>query len=71
MLVTRVFDECMFSAPRHGKTSFYMKSLGEEAFGAAPSFLLDHWDILAVCLACLFCYLSNKVNILMVHPSAS
>jgi hypothetical protein len=37
MLLTRVFDERMFLAHRQGKTSFYMKSTGEEAIGAAQS----------------------------------
>ena len=35
MLLTRAFDERLFRAHRQGKTSFYMKSTGEEAIGAA------------------------------------
>lgn len=45
MVLTRVFDERMFNAHRQGKTSFYMKSTGEEALGAAPSLVLDRTDM--------------------------
>jgi 2-oxoisovalerate dehydrogenase E1 component alpha subunit len=45
MLLTRAFDERLFRAHRQGKTSFYMKSTGEEAIGAAQSLLLDHDDM--------------------------
>jgi 2-oxoisovalerate dehydrogenase E1 component alpha subunit len=45
MLLTRVFDERMFRAHRQGKTSFYMKSTGEEAIGAAPSLVLGLSDM--------------------------
>jgi 2-oxoisovalerate dehydrogenase E1 component alpha subunit len=45
MLLTRVFDERMFRAHRQGKTSFYMKSTGEEALGAAPSLVLGREDM--------------------------
>ena len=31
MMLTRAFDDRMFRAQRQGKTSFYMKSTGEEA----------------------------------------
>ncbi|MGD9809940.1 MAG: thiamine pyrophosphate-dependent enzyme [Sphingobium sp.] len=37
MLLTRVFDDRFFRAHRQGKTSFFMKSTGEEAIGAAQS----------------------------------
>src|SRR5277367_3446621 len=37
MLLARLFDERMFRAHRQGKTSFYIKSTGEEAIGAAQS----------------------------------
>ena len=45
MLLTRAFDERLFRAHRQGKTSFYMKSTGEEAIGAAQSLFLDHDDM--------------------------
>lgn len=45
MLMTRVFDNRLFRAHRQGKTSFYMKSTGEEAIGAAPSMALDQGDM--------------------------
>jgi 2-oxoisovalerate dehydrogenase E1 component alpha subunit len=45
MLLTRIFDERMFGAHRQGKTSFYMKSTGEEALGAAPSMALGRDDM--------------------------
>lgn len=43
MALTRAFDERMFRAQRQGKTSFYMKSLGEEAVsvGAAAALAFD------------------------------
>jgi 2-oxoisovalerate dehydrogenase E1 component alpha subunit len=45
MLLTRVFDNRMFSAHRQGKCSFYIKSAGEEAIGAAQSLMLDRDDM--------------------------
>ncbi|CAN5310118.1 3-methyl-2-oxobutanoate dehydrogenase (2-methylpropanoyl-transferring) subunit alpha [soil metagenome] len=45
MLLTRAFDERLFRAHRQGKTSFYMKSTGEEAIGAAQSLFLDRDDM--------------------------
>jgi 2-oxoisovalerate dehydrogenase E1 component alpha subunit len=45
MLLTRLFDEHMFAAHREGKTSFYMKSAGEEAIGAATSATLARDDM--------------------------
>ncbi len=43
MALTRAFDERMFRAQRQGKTSFYMKSTGEEAVsvGAATALARD------------------------------
>jgi 2-oxoisovalerate dehydrogenase E1 component alpha subunit len=43
MVLVRAFDERMFRAQRQGKTSFYMKSLGEEAvsIGAAAALADD------------------------------
>ncbi|HET9429031.1 MAG TPA: 3-methyl-2-oxobutanoate dehydrogenase (2-methylpropanoyl-transferring) subunit alpha [Allosphingosinicella sp.] len=45
MLMVRVFDERMFRAQRQGKTSFYMKALGEEAVAVAAAHALDRDDI--------------------------
>jgi len=45
MLLTRVFDERLFRLHRQGKTSFYMKSTGEEAIGAAQSLALGKGDM--------------------------
>ncbi len=40
MMLTRAFDAQMFRAQRQGKTSFYMKSLGEEAVAVGAAFAL-------------------------------
>ncbi|WP_066554594.1 thiamine pyrophosphate-dependent enzyme [Croceicoccus bisphenolivorans] len=45
MLLTRAFDDRLFRAHRQGKTSFYMKSTGEEAIGAAQSLALEPQDM--------------------------
>lgn len=45
MLLTRAFDERLFRAHRQGKTSFYMKSTGEEAFAVAQSMVLERGDM--------------------------
>ncbi|PEQ10557.1 3-methyl-2-oxobutanoate dehydrogenase (2-methylpropanoyl-transferring) subunit alpha [Novosphingobium sp. PC22D] len=45
MLLTRVFDDRLFRVHRQGKTSFYMKSTGEEAIGAAQSLVLEPQDM--------------------------
>jgi len=45
MLLTRVFDDRLLRAHRQGKTSFYMKSTGEEAIGAAASLALGSSDM--------------------------
>src|SRR5690606_11632458 len=45
MLLTRVFDDHLFKAHRQGKTSFYMKSTGEEDIGAAQSLALAAGDM--------------------------
>lgn len=45
MMLTQAFDDRMFQAHRQGKTSFYMKSTGEEALGAAPSMVLGRDDM--------------------------
>jgi len=46
MALTRAFDDRMFRAQRQGKTSFYMKSRGEEAVAVAAAFALDDADML-------------------------
>ena len=45
MLQTRLFDDKLFRLQRQGKTSFYMKSTGEEAIGAAQSLMLGQGDM--------------------------
>ncbi|MBB5054036.1 2-oxoisovalerate dehydrogenase E1 component alpha subunit [Afipia massiliensis] len=45
MVLTRIFDDRMLRAHRQGKTSFFMKSTGEEAIGAASSMALDRDDM--------------------------
>jgi 2-oxoisovalerate dehydrogenase E1 component alpha subunit len=45
MVMVRVFDERMFRAQRQGKTSFYMKSLGEEAVAVAAAHALAKDDM--------------------------
>jgi len=45
MMLTREFDDRLFRMQRQGKTSFYMKSLGEEAIAAAQSLALDLGDM--------------------------
>ncbi len=45
MSVVRAFDERMFRAQRQGKTSFYMKSKGEEAVAVAAAAALDFDDL--------------------------
>src|SRR5579862_4311832 len=37
MITVRIFDDRMYRAQRQGKTSFYMKSLGEEAVSVAAA----------------------------------
>jgi 2-oxoisovalerate dehydrogenase E1 component alpha subunit len=45
MLLTRAFDERMFRAQRQGKTSFYIKSSGEEAIACAQAMVLNRDDM--------------------------
>ena len=45
MVLLRAFDERMFRAQRQGKTSFYMKALGEEAVAVAAAYALDRDDM--------------------------
>lgn len=45
MALTRAFDERMFRAQRQGKTSFYMKSTGEEAIAVAAALALHRDDM--------------------------
>src|SRR3546814_1836215 len=44
MMLTRAFDERMQRAQRQGKTSFYIKSTGEEAVAVAQALALDDGD---------------------------
>jgi 2-oxoisovalerate dehydrogenase E1 component alpha subunit len=45
MVLTRAFDDRMYRAQRQGKTSFYMKSTGEEAVAVAAANALDREDM--------------------------
>ena len=45
MMLTRIFDDRLFRAHRQGKTSFFMKSTGEEAIPVAQSLLLGAGDM--------------------------
>lgn len=45
MIVTRAFDDRIFKLHRQGKTSFFMRSTGEEALGVAPSLALAKGDM--------------------------
>jgi 2-oxoisovalerate dehydrogenase E1 component alpha subunit len=45
MILTRAFDERMFRQQRQGKTSFYMKSTGEEAIACAQALVLNRDDM--------------------------
>ncbi len=45
MLLLRAFDDRMFRAQRQGKTSFYMKSTGEEAVSVAATMALYRDDM--------------------------
>ncbi|MDE2464128.1 MAG: 3-methyl-2-oxobutanoate dehydrogenase (2-methylpropanoyl-transferring) subunit alpha [Alphaproteobacteria bacterium] len=45
MLLTRAYDDRMYRAQRQGRTSFYMKSTGEEAVATAATFALERDDM--------------------------
>jgi 2-oxoisovalerate dehydrogenase E1 component alpha subunit len=45
MALLRAYDEQMYRAQRQGKTSFYMKSTGEEATSIAAAHALDREDM--------------------------
>ncbi|MDH7972734.1 thiamine pyrophosphate-dependent enzyme [Sphingomonas sp. AR_OL41] len=45
MTQTRIFEDRLFRAHRQGKTSFFMKSTGEEAIGVAQSMVLAADDM--------------------------
>ncbi|MEM9286981.1 MAG: thiamine pyrophosphate-dependent enzyme [Pseudomonadota bacterium] len=45
MQLNRIFDDRMFTLQRQGKTSFYMKSRGEEALGVVPALVLGQQDM--------------------------
>ncbi|SFF57359.1 2-oxoisovalerate dehydrogenase E1 component alpha subunit [Fontimonas thermophila] len=46
MMLTRTFDDRMLRVQRQGKTSFYIKSTGEEAVAVAQAYALDPDDML-------------------------
>ncbi|HEY0446622.1 MAG TPA: 3-methyl-2-oxobutanoate dehydrogenase (2-methylpropanoyl-transferring) subunit alpha [Allosphingosinicella sp.] len=45
IMMVRVYDDRMYRAQRQGKTSFYMKSTGEEAVAVAAARALDRDDM--------------------------
>jgi 2-oxoisovalerate dehydrogenase E1 component alpha subunit len=45
MLLTRAYDDRMYRAQRQGKTSFYMRSTGEEAVAVGQALALDCNDM--------------------------
>ncbi len=45
MMMVRTYDDRMYRAQRQGKTSFYMKSTGEEAVAVAAAHALDREDM--------------------------
>ena len=45
MVTVRIFDDRMYRAQRQGKTSFYMKSTGEEAIPTSTAEALDREDM--------------------------
>ena len=45
MVLDRIFEDRMFRAQRQGKTSFYMRGLGEEAIAVAHAFALGSDDM--------------------------
>jgi 2-oxoisovalerate dehydrogenase E1 component alpha subunit len=45
MMMVRTYDDRMYRAQRQGKTSFYMKSTGEEAVAIAAAHALDRDDM--------------------------
>jgi 2-oxoisovalerate dehydrogenase E1 component alpha subunit len=45
MMLTRAYDDRMYRAQRQGKTSFYMKSTGEEAVSVAAAAALEPDDM--------------------------
>ena len=62
MLTVRIYDDRMFRAQRQGKTSFYMKSLGEEAVAVAAAHALDFEDM------CFPTYRQQGLLIARKHP---
>ncbi|HEY0013929.1 MAG TPA: 3-methyl-2-oxobutanoate dehydrogenase (2-methylpropanoyl-transferring) subunit alpha [Allosphingosinicella sp.] len=45
MMMVRTYDDRMYRAQRQGKTSFYMKSTGEEAVAVAAAHAMDRDDM--------------------------
>jgi 2-oxoisovalerate dehydrogenase E1 component alpha subunit len=64
MLLTRLFDDRMFRLQRQGKTSFYIKSAGEEAVAAAPSLLLGPTDMCFPTYRCLSWLMARQYPLL-------
>lgn len=62
MMLTRAFDDRMFRAQRQGKTSFYMKSTGEEATAVATAMALNRDDM------CFPSYRQQGILIARGHP---
>jgi 2-oxoisovalerate dehydrogenase E1 component alpha subunit len=65
MMLVRAFDDRMFRAQRQGKTSFYMKSTGEEATSVATAMALASDDM------CFPSYRQQGILITRGYPLAS
>ncbi|MGL5837680.1 MAG: thiamine pyrophosphate-dependent enzyme [Sphingorhabdus sp.] len=65
MMLTRAFDDRMFRAQRQGKTSFYMKSTGEEATSVATAMALARDDM------CFPSYRQQGILITRGYPLAN
>jgi 2-oxoisovalerate dehydrogenase E1 component alpha subunit len=62
MLLTRAYDDRMYRAQRQGKTSFYMKSTGEEAVAVAQAYAVEPTDM------CFTSYRQQGVLIARGYP---
>ena len=49
MVLTRAFDDRMFKCHRQGKTSFFMKSTGEEALSCRSQSSVRAWHPATIC----------------------
>jgi 2-oxoisovalerate dehydrogenase E1 component alpha subunit len=65
MLLVRAYDDRMYRAQRQGKTSFYMKSTGEEAIPIAQAYALEPHDM------CFTSYRQQGVLIARGYPLAA